>query len=61
MENVQELYLSGREYSVPRVNFDNVGWSLVSIFIVIVGEDWNWQMYQWTRAYSLYDNPDKPN
>jgi len=24
---------------------------LTSIFIVIIGEDWNWSMYQWARAY----------
>ena len=34
---------------------------MTTIFIVIVGEDWNWTMYQWTRALSFYDNPEEPS
>lgn len=48
---VQELYLSGDFYSFPRDNFNNVGFALTTVFIVIIGEDWNWTMYQWVRAY----------
>ena len=29
----------------PRINFDNFGWSLVGIFIIISGENWNEIMY----------------
>lgn len=25
--------------------------ALTTVFILIIGEDWNWTMYQWTRAY----------
>ena len=50
-EAVQELYASGEFYTFPRDNFNGVGWALTSIFIVIIGEDWNWAMYQWVRAY----------
>ena len=28
-----------------------MGYALTTIFIVIIGEDWNWTMYQWARAY----------
>lgn len=50
-ENVQELYASGEYYTMPRDNFNNVGYALTTVFIVIIGEDWNWSMYQWVRAY----------
>ena len=50
-ENIQALVASGDYYTFPRDNFNNVGFALTSIFIVIIGEDWNWAMYQWARAY----------
>jgi hypothetical protein len=28
-----------------------VGYALTNIFIIIIGEDWNWSMYEWVRAY----------
>ena len=46
-----ELYASGDFYTFPRDNFNNVGWALSTVFIIILGEDWNWTMYQWVRAY----------
>ena len=46
-----ELYNSGDFYTFPRDNFNNVGWALTTVFIVVIGEDWNWSMYQWVRAY----------
>ena len=46
-----ELYASGSFYTFPRDNFNNVGWALTTVFIIIIGEDWNWTMYQWVRAY----------
>jgi len=51
VDQVQELYNSGEFYTFPRDNFNNVGWALTTVFIVIIGEDWNWTMYQWVRAY----------
>ena len=48
---VQELYLSDDYYVYPRDNFNNIGYSLTTVFISIIGEDWNWTMYQWVRAY----------
>ena len=50
-QNIRELYASGKYYTFPRDNFNNVGYALTTIFIVIIGEDWNWTMYQWARAY----------
>ena len=46
-----ELYASGEYYTFPRDNFNNIGWALTTVFIIIIGEDWNWSMYQWARAY----------
>jgi len=51
VDNIQELYASGDYFAYPRDNFNNVGYALTTIFIVILGEDWNWSMYQWVRAY----------
>ena len=51
VEAVQELYASGDYYAFPRDNFNNVGYALTTVFILIIGEDWNWSMYQWVRAY----------
>ena len=31
---------------VPRFNFDNFYWSLVTVFQVISGENWNETMYE---------------
>ena len=44
---VQELYNDPSEpfYTFPRDNFNSVGWALTTVFIVIIGEDWNWSMY----------------
>lgn len=50
---VQELYASGDYYTFPRDNFNNVGYAITTVFIAIIGEDWNWTMYQWVRAYSV--------
>lgn len=52
-ENIQELYASGDYFTYPRDNFNNVGYALTTIFIIIIGEDWNWSMYQWVRAYGF--------
>lgn len=52
-EAVVELYASGDYFTFPRDNFNNVGNALTTIFIAIIGEDWNWTMYQWVRAYGV--------
>lgn len=45
------MFASGEFYAYPRDNFNNIGYALTTIFIVIIGEDWNWSMYLWVRAY----------
>ena len=44
-EKIQALVRSGAYYSFPPDNFNNIGRALTTIFIVLVGEDWNWTMY----------------
>ena len=44
-EEIQALYASGDYYTFPRDNFNNIGFALTTIFIIIIGEDWNWSMY----------------
>ena len=50
-DRVQQLYSSGEYYTFPRDNFNSLGFAITSVFIVFIGEDWNWTMYQWIRAY----------
>ena len=50
-EAIHKLYASGDYYAFPRDNWNNVGFALTTVFILIIGEDWNWTMYQWVRAY----------
>lgn len=44
-ESIQALYSSGDYYTFPRDNFNNLGYAITTVFIVIMGEDWNWTMY----------------
>ena len=50
-EKVHALYASDAYYTFPRDNWNNVGFALTTVFILIIGEDWNWTMYTWVRAY----------
>ena len=34
----------------PRENFNNIGNALVTVFVIIVAEDWNVVMYTYVRA-----------
>ena len=53
VQAVQDLYASGDYYTFPRDNWNNVGYAITTVFIAIIGEDWNWTMYQWVRAYGV--------
>ena len=55
-ERIME-YLSDESRIVryPRENFNSFAEALTTIFIVIMGEDWNFVMYTWLRAVS--DDP----
>jgi hypothetical protein len=37
---------------VPRANFDKVQWAMVSVFFVMIGENWNSLMYDHMRGTS---------
>lgn len=47
---IQEVYANGEVLNSPRENFDTIDQALTTIFIVIVGEDWNWVLYAFVRA-----------
>ena len=49
-DNIMAIYESGQEMQWPRENFNNVFSSLITVFIVIVAEDWNQVMYRYVRA-----------
>ena len=34
----------------PRVNFNNIGMSMLAIFIIFIGEDWNNVMFKHERV-----------
>lgn len=38
------------EKSSPRVNFDNIGMGMLTIFVMFIGEDWNNVMYKHERV-----------
>ena len=40
--------------SAPRENFDTIDQALTSVFIVIIGEDWNSLMYNYNRAVGTH-------
>ena len=49
-ENIKAAYESGQEMTWARNNFNNVFNAMVTVFIVIVAEDWNIIMYLYVRA-----------
>lgn len=40
-EAIQAAYEDGQRLIAPRMNFNNIGYSMVTVFTVIMGEDWN--------------------
>ena len=42
---ITQVYRSGDYYTYPRDNFNNLLNAFTTVFIVILGEDWNWTMY----------------
>ena len=54
-DNIQAAFASGSKITWPRENFNNIFSSLVTVFIVIVAEDWNAVMYLYVRALG-YDS-----
>jgi len=52
--DVPEFYSAGKIMVTPRMNFDNVGNALTTIFCEIMGEDWNVYMYTYMRPQEGY-------
>ena len=50
-EKIQEAFEQGDTLTWPRQNFNNIFSALVTVFIVIVAEDWNNYMYIYVRAF----------
>ena len=44
------MFEAGEEMHWPRENFNNIGNALVTIFIVILGEDWHVIMYMFSKV-----------
>ena len=49
-EAIQEAFAAGEVILSPDENFDTIWNSLTTIFITILGEDWNWVMYLYVRT-----------
>jgi hypothetical protein len=49
-----DIYNMVEELEAPRTNFDSIGFAILSVFVVIIGEDWNQVMYSYVRNKSLF-------
>ena len=58
--NIQAAFVEGEELNWPRDNFNNIFSSLVTVFIVIMAEDWNATMYLYVRAYGHESTGGRP-
>ena len=47
---MRDLTDAGVKLIWPRENFNNIGYALTTIFIVIIGEDWQWVMYMYSKV-----------
>ena len=52
-ESIQAAFASGMQLTWPRTNFNNIFNSLVTVFVIIVGDDWNSVMYLYVRAVGI--------
>lgn len=50
-DEILERFQSGEPLISARTNFDNIGFSLTTVFCVIFAEDWNWSMYKNILAF----------
>jgi hypothetical protein len=48
-----DVYDLDESLEPPRTNFDSFGFAILSVFVVIIGEDWNVVMYNYVRNKSL--------
>ena len=49
--NVIEAHTRGDKMEPPRANFDDIGRAMITVFIIILGEDWPGVMYNYMRVY----------
>ena len=49
-QNIQAAFEAGQTMNWPRENFNDIFSSVLTVFIVIVAEDWNQVMYLYVRA-----------
>lgn len=49
-QNIQDAFERGDMITWPRQNFNNIFSALLTVFIVIIAEDWNSYMYLYVRA-----------
>eukprot|EP00750_Incisomonas_marina_P023877 INCI5064.11.p1 GENE.INCI5064.11~~INCI5064.11.p1 ORF type:complete len:1600 (-),score=279.45 INCI5064.11:3730-8529(-) len=53
LEDTANFFSDAAQESIPRSNFDNVGDSMLTVFQVLTGENWNVVMYDCARAAGL--------
>ena len=51
---IQEYLTSGKLVRYPRINFNTIDRAVITVFILINGEDWVWVAQDWIRAYGNY-------
>jgi hypothetical protein len=52
IEDIPMEYKKGTEMAPPRENFENIFEALTTVFIIIIGEDWQVVMYNYGRSVS---------
>jgi len=55
--NVTKAYIEdpNKVMLAPRENFDSISNALITVFIIILGEDWPGVMYNYVRVYDIKD------
>ena len=56
LDEIHDYIASGRHVRYPRANFNTFSEALMSVFIVLLGEDWDYVMYTWIRTIRFEDN-----
>jgi len=51
--NVKKAYKNKEVMLAPRNNFDSISTALITVFIIILGEDWPGVMYNYVRVYDM--------
>ena len=56
VSDIPRAFQDGVVMHAPRENFDNIFIGLTTVFIVLIGEDWNQVMYNHARAFAESGN-----